>query len=108
MKLYWTSIEYAFDAEHEQAGAYEGGYVYALVMADDARDALEKFSEALAKEKMTPTEIEFIAPYKSVSWETDEENEKFDAMKKEARASEAVVFDDFFVYEGEETTPDDA
>mgnify|MGYP001627907204 CR=1 FL=1 len=97
--VYWANIEFSYDPGSRHHGEFEGGYVYCFVQAVDARDALEQFQIEFAGRKLGIRFVEFVNLYSDVPWQTEEDQEHYDAIAALAAASEEVVFDSFEVYE---------
>ena len=99
MKIYWASVEYIYNTDHPDYSTFKGGFVYTFMIATDVRDALDKLLNELDMQNLNPIEIEYLSPYKDISWESEEENKKYEALAKEAKRTGNVVFDDFYAYE---------
>lgn len=97
--VYWANIEFSYEPGSRHHGEFEGGYVYCFVQATDARDALEQFQIEFAGRKLGIRFVEFVNLYSDVPWQTEEDQEHYDAIAALAAASEEVVFDSFEVYE---------
>jgi len=95
--LYWTSTEFAPSRGHPAAD-FEGGFVYAFMLARDAREAITRLEAGLREEHLSILRVEFVEPYADMSWDTPEEKAEFDALGHDALSSGSVVFGDFYVY----------
>ena len=101
-KIYWSSIEYSYSKNSKEAEKLKGGFVYALIKAYDAREALEKIQSALDNENMIPIEIEYISPYDvNMEWEEEDQTSHFNGLYEEAGKKSDVIFDEFYAYEKE-------
>lgn len=101
MKLYWTSVEFDIldPSEYEDC---IGGFVYLFFQAKDVRHSIPIIEKQLADEGLAITEIEFISQYDDISWETEEDQKKYDALAKEAQSTGEVVWDEIFAYESKD------
>ncbi len=97
--VFWANIEFAYQEGSKHYGEFEGGFVYAFVRATDVRDALDQFQLEFASRKLGIRFIEFASLYYDVPWQTEEDQEHYDAIAQLAFASEEVIFDSFEVYE---------
>lgn len=98
--VYYSSVEIAFAEGSEYHGDLEGGFVYAFVRARDARDAMPAILEEIAACGLEVVEMEFVAPYEDVPWETEEEQARYDLLARRAQEAEGVVLDDIEAFEG--------
>ncbi len=101
MKVYWTSVEFDILIP----SAYEncvGGFVYLFTKADDVRDAIVKFQNAIEEEDLRINHVEFVAPYEDTPWDTKEDQALYDAMAKEADTGEDVIWDEILAYESKD------
>ena len=97
--VYYSSVEIAFAEGSEFHGKLEGGFVYAFVRAHDARDAMPAILEELEACGLEAVEMEFVAPYEDVPWETQEEQSRYDLLARRAQEAEGVVLDDIEAFE---------
>ena len=101
-KVYWSSIEYSYEADAEEYGELKGGFVYVFCSAFDVRQALGDIILKLEKEKLKPIEIEFLKPYEEeLEWETEGHTNHYLALYREVCRTKKIVFDDFQAYEQE-------
>ncbi len=106
MNLYWTSVE----VDIVNPSAYEdcvGGFVYLFLNAHDVREAIPKIEAALAEEDLRINQIEFVALYDEVPWDTEEEQILYDSLAKQASESEEVIWDEIFAYESKDEQEDE-
>jgi hypothetical protein len=100
MEVYWSSIEYLYDAEHPESSKLKGGFVYCFVRAATEPRAFQKINAALAKEKLSVKVIEFVRIYdKDTEWETAEQTANYNQLSAEAKNSDEAIFDVFYAYE---------
>jgi len=98
MNLYWTSVEF----DILTPAAYEdciGGYVYLFLNARDVLDAIPKIQAAVAQEDLKIHQIEFVSLYDEMSWESKEDEARYDALAREAEEGNEVVWDEISAYE---------
>ncbi len=98
MKVYWTSVEF----DIVDPSAYEncvGGFVYLFLKAGDVREALPKIETAIEEEGLRIDNIEFVAQYDEIPWDSEEEQIQYDSLAKEAQECEEVIWDEIFAYE---------
>ncbi|MBU0971328.1 MAG: hypothetical protein KKC20_11815 [Proteobacteria bacterium] len=98
MKIYWASVEF----DIVDPSVYEncvGGFVYLFLQARDVREAIPKIESAIEEEGLKILQIEFVAQYDEIPWDSEEEQLQYDGLAKQAQTSEAVVWDEIFAYE---------
>ncbi len=101
MTLYWTSVE--FDILNP--AAYEdciGGFVYLFLNARDVQDAMEIIKADVEEEDLKINQIEFVAPYEGVPWDSKEDQLLYDALAAEAASGNEVVWDEISAYESKD------
>jgi hypothetical protein len=96
---YWTEIEYHYKATHPHRRDLKGGFVYAFVEANDAREALDKFAAAIGAAQLAIHRIVYVSPYEDTSWQKQEGVRTFTGLVKAARATKEVVFDAFYAFQ---------
>lgn len=75
-----------------------GGFVYCFAVAQNLRSALDLMEVALAEDKYQVLEAEYIGLYDEAGWEDDETTERHDALMRQARKDEDVVYSEFYTY----------
>src|SRR3954447_23290781 len=98
MEVYWTEIEYRYSKHNPDRSNAKGGFVYAFVIAADAREAIAKFANAMADEALIVERIKYVSPYGDTSWEKEEDQIRFSNLVKRALPQDRVIFDEFFAY----------
>ena len=101
-EVYYTNVEVTFAEGTEHHGKLAGGFVYAFVRAHDVREALPPILEELEACGLEVLEVEFLAPYRDVPWESDEDQQLYDGLAAEAAASADVILDDIEAFETRE------
>jgi len=100
-QIYWTSIEYKLEEQHEKYGKLAGGFVYAFVNCHDVEEALTLFKNKLHQNNLSPFDFEFIKPYEGTEWENKDEQKHFENLKHQALKYSIVVLDDYYMYKKE-------
>ncbi len=100
-EVYWTDIEYHLLSTHSEFKNVKGGFVFAFVQADDAKEALNKFELSLKKEKIKAVNYKFIKPYEPNIWQDKKTENHYLEIIVETLATIKVVFDDFYVYKND-------
>jgi protoheme ferro-lyase len=99
-RIFWTSIEYIYNSEHNSNERLIGGFVYAFVSSTDQNEALNKFLSALRQQQKTAKEVDFIAPYPdNTEWENVEQTKHYKTLFEDAKKTDEVIFDTFYAYE---------
>lgn len=101
MKVYWTSVEFDIVDPPSYQNCV-GGFVYLFFKAGDVLDAIPKIKKAIEEEDLTIHQVEFVSPYDNSPWPSEEEQLRYDALAKQAEASEEVVWDEIFAYESKD------
>lgn len=99
-RIYWSSVEYTHAKGTPEYESLKGGYVYAFMKAQDAREALAKLQAALQQYQVHPKDIEFISPYdQATPWGSEELAQHYRELSDKAGTNGAVAFDTFYAYE---------
>ena len=101
METYWSEIEYRYAQSGSGDPPLKGGFVYAFVEASDVRDALGKFTAAMAAEQLWIDRVVYVSPYGDTSWQKDEDQHKFAQLVNAARSTNEVVFDEFYAFQND-------
>ncbi len=101
MNVYWTNIEYKYLESSVSYGKFKGGYVFSFVKAKDAREALKKFVAELESLNLNILNVDFIAIYEDIPWESTEDQKKYDKLASTANETNTVVCDNFCSYEND-------
>ncbi|MCP3944228.1 MAG: hypothetical protein GY710_22510 [Desulfobacteraceae bacterium] len=98
MTVYWTSVEF----DIVDPSAYEdcvGGFVYLFLKAFDVRGAIPKIEAAIEEEGLKINQVEFVAQYDEIPWDSEEEQIQYDSLAKDAGECDKVIWDEIFAYE---------
>lgn len=98
MEVYWSEIEYRYRKTAPDHQMLKGGFVYAFVKAADARDALSKFTSAIECEGLSVEKVAYVSPYGETAWPTQQDEQKFTQLVRDADAGTKVVFDEFYAF----------
>lgn len=101
MKLYWTSVEFDMVDPSSYDGCV-GGFVYLFFKAKDVIEAMLIIQKAIEEEDLRIIQVEFVTPYDEIPWDSQEDQQKYDALAREAEAGDEVVWDDIFAYESKD------
>lgn len=100
LNIYWSSIEFIYKNTSQKKDKLKGGFVYCLVKAFDAKDAIAKIELSLKSQNKTVKKIDFVSVYdEDMEWETKEQTKNFIQIYNQAKKTLEVVFDDFYSYE---------
>lgn len=100
LNIYWSSIEFSYTNSSKSKRNLKGGFVYCLVKAFDARDAIDKIESALKSQNLISIKTDYISVYDiNMEWETEEQTKNFIRLYNLAQNNSDVIFDDFYSYE---------
>ena len=102
MNVYWSDIEFRYRRGSRERTVLAGGMFFAFVRADDARDALRRFVQAVSSKGLDIHEVKMVAPYDESVWEERKDAEYYSKLAQTAESSGDVVFSDADVYEDDE------
>lgn len=97
LSVYWSSFEFAYEKNNVNL---KGGFVYCLVKAFDARDAINKIESALKLQNLICIKMDYVSIYEeNMEWETEEQTRNFNRLYNMAQNNRDVNFDDFYSYQ---------
>ncbi|MEM9282712.1 MAG: hypothetical protein AAGA96_12865 [Verrucomicrobiota bacterium] len=96
-RTYYSEVEFEF-LEPSETDRLAGGITFAFVEQTDARLAISDIEAELKANGLKAICFEYMSDYTGAEWETEEDQEKYDALAAEARKTRSVVFDDIWAY----------
>ncbi len=96
-RVWISSFELAFPPGHAMAAEGDGAFVFCLFAADDEATAIKAMEDRLARDGYDIRRRETVMPH--AAGDDDETGLDWNALAVGARATGAVVYSTFYVFE---------